>query len=162
MWSQTMTILFLPCYVSALASLAGKKRSIWGKVNVKPREQTLAFAYKKKLHYRWINYLILEFMPSNTNISSMISLLYFGIVWWWLMGVYLFFFSSTRLWYCTKVYRYYVCTYYNFFEWRERESQSPLYFSLCLCPERVRIFQGFYERPLSFSVSMSLPQYTKI
>ena len=42
-----MTILFLPCYVSALASLAGKKRSIWGKVNVKPREQTLAFAYKK-------------------------------------------------------------------------------------------------------------------
>ena len=45
-----MTILFLPCYVSALASLAGKKRSIWGKVNVKPREQTLAFAYKKRLN----------------------------------------------------------------------------------------------------------------
>ena len=42
-----MTILFLPCYVSALALLAGKKRSIWGKVNVKPREQTLALYVKQ-------------------------------------------------------------------------------------------------------------------
>ena len=77
-----MTILFLPCYVSALASLAGKKRSIWGKVNVKPREQTLAFAYKKKiaLQMNQLSYIRIYALQYQYLFNDLASLLWYRLM----------------------------------------------------------------------------------